>query len=103
MPILRPSLSPGVLPVCKDDAREALVEDGGADLRERDETPSRIVLADTTSGARELGTRKSKNRNGSGCQRGRKPKGSGMTDEVAKFEAWFARLAGQHPGLSPVE
>jgi hypothetical protein len=37
-------------------AKRGLLEDGSAELGERDEPSSRIVFADTTSGARELGT-----------------------------------------------
>jgi hypothetical protein len=36
-------------------AKRGLLEDGGAELGEWDETPSRIVFADATSGARERG------------------------------------------------
>jgi hypothetical protein len=70
-PSITPALSRGVLPVCKDDAREAratrarsagyssakrgLLEDGGAELGGCAEAPSRIVFADTTSGGRKRG------------------------------------------------
>jgi hypothetical protein len=36
-------------------AKRGLLEDGGVELGECDETTSRIVFADTTSGARERG------------------------------------------------